>query len=49
MHAGKAWLLRLAAALCATRPQAVATPVGTKVEQRRVSDYDAPLGIETVA
>ncbi|MEU6788095.1 IS21 family transposase [Nonomuraea angiospora] len=40
---------RAAAALRAARLQAVATPVDTEVEQRQLSDYDALLGIETVA
>ncbi|MGW6505930.1 IS21 family transposase [Nonomuraea angiospora] len=40
---------RAAAALRSARLQAVATPVDTEVEQRQLSDYDALLGIETVA
>ncbi|SEH03913.1 hypothetical protein SAMN05444920_1484 [Nonomuraea solani] len=38
-----------AAAMRATRLQTVAAPVDPEVEQRRLSDYDALLGIETVA
>ncbi|MFC5820960.1 IS21 family transposase [Nonomuraea harbinensis] len=38
-----------AAALRSARLQAVAPPVDTEVEQRRLSDYDSLLGIETVA
>ncbi|MEV4105971.1 IS21 family transposase [Nonomuraea sp. NPDC049649] len=40
---------RAAAALRSARLQAVATPVDTEVEQRQLADYDALLGIETVA
>ncbi|GAA3220443.1 IS21 family transposase [Nonomuraea helvata] len=40
---------RAAAALRSARLQAVATPIDTEVEQRQLSDYDALLGIETVA